>query len=54
MKERNIGLALYFKPGYALTLLREQILGVDRFDYRVQQIYARLGIQTSNALGLLP
>jgi hypothetical protein len=33
MKERNIGLALYMKPGYALTLLREQILGVDRFDF---------------------
>lgn len=33
LKERNIGVALYFKPGYALTLLRETILGEDRFDY---------------------
>lgn len=33
MKERNIGNLLYFKPGYALGLLRDQILGRDRFDY---------------------
>jgi hypothetical protein len=33
LKEGNIGVALYLKPGYALTLLREQILGHDRFDY---------------------
>jgi hypothetical protein len=33
MKEGNIGLALYFKPGYALTLLRNQIVGPERFDY---------------------
>ncbi len=33
LKEANIGVALYFKPGYALGLLRDQILGPDRFDY---------------------
>jgi len=33
MKERNIGNLLYAKPGYALGLLREYILGPDRFDY---------------------
>ena len=33
MKEYNIGIALYFKPGYGLELLRNQILGPDRFDY---------------------
>ena len=33
LQERNIGTELYSKPGYALTLLREQILGQDRFDY---------------------
>lgn len=33
MKERNIGNLLYFKPGYALGLLRNYILGQDRFDY---------------------
>lgn len=32
MKESNIGLSLYFKPGFALTLLREQIIGEKRFD----------------------
>lgn len=32
MKEFNIGLLLYYKPGYALTLLREQIIGQKRFD----------------------
>ena len=33
MKEGNIGSCLYFKPGYGLELLREQVLGPDRFDY---------------------
>jgi hypothetical protein len=33
MKEGNIGIALYYKPGYALELLRNEILGNDRFDY---------------------
>jgi hypothetical protein len=33
LQERNIGIELYSKPGYALTLLRDQILGSDRFDY---------------------
>ncbi len=32
MKERNIGLLCYLKPGAGLTLLREQILGPERFD----------------------
>ena len=39
MKEANIGLALYFKPGYALGLLRSQVVGPDRFDYAFQEIY---------------
>ncbi|MEP6712731.1 MAG: M1 family metallopeptidase [Ferruginibacter sp.] len=33
MKEGNIGAALYYKPGYGLELLRNYILGPDRFDY---------------------
>lgn len=33
MKEMNIGLALYFKPGYALMLLRNHITDSVRFDY---------------------
>lgn len=32
MKEDNIGLLCYMKPGEGLTLLREQILGEERFD----------------------
>ena len=32
LKESNIGLSLYMKPGYALTLLREQIVGEKIFD----------------------
>ena len=32
MKERNIGLLCYLKPGVGLTMLREQILGPERFD----------------------
>ncbi|HEX5024307.1 MAG TPA: M1 family metallopeptidase [Agriterribacter sp.] len=33
MKEGNIGNLLYYKPSYALGLLRNQVLGQDRFDY---------------------
>ncbi|TDQ07618.1 M1 family metallopeptidase [Pedobacter metabolipauper] len=33
MRERNIGTNLYSKPGYGLDILREQVLGADRFDY---------------------
>jgi hypothetical protein len=33
MKEMNIGVALYFKPAIALTILREQVVGKERFDY---------------------
>ncbi|MEO8769194.1 MAG: M1 family metallopeptidase [Ferruginibacter sp.] len=33
MKEGNIGNALYFKPAMGLTLLRNYILGEERFDY---------------------
>jgi hypothetical protein len=31
--ESNIGNALYRKPGYALDLLRNEIIGPERFDY---------------------
>jgi len=33
MAERNIGSLLYSKPGFALGLLRDEVLGHDRFDY---------------------
>lgn len=33
MGEKNIGVNLYFKPSLGLQLLRNQILGPDRFDY---------------------
>jgi aminopeptidase N len=33
LKERNTGTLLYSKPGAGLTMMREQILGVDRFDF---------------------
>ena len=36
LKEVNIGVALYSKPGYALTILRDEILGPERFDYAFQ------------------
>ncbi|MEP6616877.1 MAG: M1 family metallopeptidase [Ginsengibacter sp.] len=41
MLERNIGSSLYAKPGYSLTLLREQVLGTDRFDYAFQTYIKR-------------
>jgi hypothetical protein len=33
MHEENIGLNLYFKPAYAMMILRNHILGEKRFDY---------------------
>ena len=41
IKEENIGTALYFKPGYALELLRNVILGPDRFDYAFRTYISR-------------
>ncbi len=41
MKERNIGNCLYFKPGYGLELLRNEILGADRFDYAFREYIRR-------------
>ena len=41
MREQNIGLALYFKPGLGLTLLRNEILGPDRFDYAFKEYIKR-------------
>jgi hypothetical protein len=33
MKEANIGTLCYSKPGAGLTMLREQVLGAERFDF---------------------
>jgi len=33
MVEQNIGVNLYSKPAWGLDILREQIIGADRFDY---------------------
>ena len=41
MKEANIGSSLYFKPGYGLTLLRNNILGPERFDYAFTEYIKR-------------
>lgn len=32
MKERNIGILAYYKPGFALRILRDEVLGAERFD----------------------
>lgn len=41
LQEVNIGTALYFKPGYGLTLLRNEILGPVRFDYALKTYIKR-------------
>ena len=41
LREPNIGTALYFKPGYGLQLLRNEILGADRFDYAFKMYIQR-------------
>lgn len=33
MREKNIGINLYYKPAIGLKILRDQVLGADRFDY---------------------
>lgn len=32
MRERSIGLLAYYKPAFALSILREHVLGIERFD----------------------
>lgn len=41
LKERNNGTLLYSKPGAGLTMLREQILGPERFDFAFQTYIKR-------------
>jgi hypothetical protein len=41
MKEQNIGIALYYKPGIGLALLRNEILGPNRFDYAFKEYIRR-------------
>ncbi|MCR9066475.1 MAG: M1 family metallopeptidase [Cytophagales bacterium] len=41
IQTQNFGLAAYFKPGLGLTLLREQVLGEDRFDYAFKEYVKR-------------
>jgi len=41
IKEWNIGTALYSKPGYGLELLRNEIVGPDRFDYAFKEYIKR-------------
>ncbi|MES2064305.1 MAG: M1 family metallopeptidase [Bacteroidota bacterium] len=41
LKEPNTGILLYFKPAMGLTLLREQILGPERFDFAFRTYIAR-------------
>jgi len=41
LREANIGTALYRKPGYGLELLRNEILGPDRFDYAFKEYIKR-------------
>ncbi|MEG0696464.1 M1 family metallopeptidase [Algoriella sp.] len=37
MRERNIGALLYYKPGAGMTVLRETILGEEKFDKALRQ-----------------
>lgn len=37
MKEKNIGYLVYYKPAYALQLLRDEIIGRERFDKAFRQ-----------------
>lgn len=41
MKESNIGINLYYKPGWGMDILRNEILGADRFDYAFKNYIAQ-------------
>jgi hypothetical protein len=41
MKEQSVGLLCYYKPASGLTMLREQILGKERFDFAFRTYIAR-------------
>ena len=41
IREANIGTALYYKPAFALELLRNYVLGEDRFDYAFKTYISR-------------
>lgn len=41
MRERNIGVNLYSKPGWGLDILRNEVLGADRFDYAFKNYIAQ-------------
>jgi len=41
MKEANIGMLAYFKPGIALSLLRDEVLGKERFDRAFREYIKR-------------
>lgn len=41
IQSRNFGLAAYFKPGLGLRMLREQVLGEERFDYAFKEYVRR-------------
>lgn len=40
MDERNIGILLYYKPAYGLKLLRNEIIGHERFDFAFKKYIA--------------
>ena len=44
----------YFKSALGLVLLREQILGPERFDPAFRALHRRLGVQASDAGRFLP
>jgi len=41
MRERNIGVLLYYKPGVGMRILRETILGEERFDKALREYIKR-------------
>lgn len=41
LQESNIGTALYYKPAYALHLLRNHVIGHQRFDYAFKMYISR-------------
>jgi len=44
LKEGNTGILLYFKPSIGLVMLREQILGPQRFDFAFRNYIEKWGI----------
>ena len=54
MKEGSIGILAYMKPGLGLYVLRESILGPEKFDKAFRTYIERWAFKHPTRLGIFP